>query len=177
MATPQSSITSLLTTYATALRTRNHPLMLSLYTQSAAFLAPNQPTAVGKQAISDAYKRVFAASLLDIEFQIEEVVVMGRGGAEAEGGGDAERGGGDGEGEGKEGVGQQGKEGKGQWAFARTTAQGTKTYLSRGYEDRHFNQELFLLFKPDEKEKGGEEVEGADGWRIARYAFSSMKPV
>lgn len=156
MATPQSSITSLLTTYATALRTRNHPLMLSLYTPTAAFLAPNQPTAVGKQSISDAYKRVFAASLLDIEFQIEEVVVMGRGEAEHDG--------------------VEGKEGRGQWAFARTTAQGTKTYLSRGYEDRHFNQELFLLFKPDER-AAGEEVEGADGWRIARYAFSSMKPV
>ncbi|KAI0126853.1 hypothetical protein BJ170DRAFT_734082 [Xylariales sp. AK1849] len=50
------------------------------------------------------------------------------------------------------------------WAFARTTAAGTKTFL-KGGEEVHSNQELFILRK----------VDGV--WKIARYAFSSMKPL
>lgn len=51
------------------------------------------------------------------------------------------------------------------WAFARTTATGTKTLLPQGVVDPASNQELFVLRK----------VDGL--WRIARYAFSSMKPM
>lgn len=50
------------------------------------------------------------------------------------------------------------------WAFARTTAEGTKYWLKKGTEEEHRNQELFVLKKECE-------------WRIARYAFSSMKPL
>lgn len=53
-----------------------------------------------------------------------------------------------------------------EWAFARTTATGTKTMLVKGGSvDDAANQELFVLRK------------GEGGWRIARYAFSSMKPM
>jgi len=56
-----------------------------------------------------------------------------------------------------------------EWAFARTTAEGTKTWLQRGgggEQERHSNQEVFILNK-----------EGPGGrWKIARYCFSSMKP-
>lgn len=52
-----------------------------------------------------------------------------------------------------------------EWAFARTTAEGTKTWLKQRKEEPHWNQELFVLQK----------VEGV--WKIARYAFSSMKPL
>ncbi|KAF7531686.1 hypothetical protein G7054_g8632 [Neopestalotiopsis clavispora] len=55
----------------------------------------------------------------------------------------------------------------GQWAFARTTAQGTKTMLATGVSESHSNQELFIMRKE----------EGEKGWKIARYAFSSMKPL
>lgn len=51
-----------------------------------------------------------------------------------------------------------------EWAFARTTAEGTKAFV-KGGEEGHANQELFVLQKV-----GGE-------WKIARYAFSSMKPL
>jgi len=51
-----------------------------------------------------------------------------------------------------------------EWAFARTTAAGTKAFINGGEED-HWNQELFVLQK----------VTGE--WKIARYCFSSMKPV
>lgn len=54
---------------------------------------------------------------------------------------------------------------EGLWAFARTTAEGTKTMLSTGEMEYHANQELFIL-RSEEKE-----------WKIARYSFSSMKPL
>ena len=52
-----------------------------------------------------------------------------------------------------------------EWAFARTTAEGTKYWLKKGTQERHHNQEIFIL----------KNVEGE--WKIARYIFSSMKPV
>ncbi|KAM5359876.1 hypothetical protein ACJZ2D_014131 [Fusarium nematophilum] len=52
-----------------------------------------------------------------------------------------------------------------EWAFARTTAEGTKTMLATKAEETHANQELFIMKKED-----GE-------WKIARYAFSTMKPL
>ena len=51
-----------------------------------------------------------------------------------------------------------------EWAFARTTAEGTKSFL-KGGEEFHNNQELFVVQKVNGK------------WKIARYCFSSMKPV
>jgi uncharacterized protein (TIGR02246 family) len=51
------------------------------------------------------------------------------------------------------------------WAFARTTAEGEKFWLKKGTKEVHRNQELFVLRREE-----GE-------WRIARYCFSSMKPV
>ncbi|KAH8900656.1 hypothetical protein GQ53DRAFT_740629 [Thozetella sp. PMI_491] len=52
-----------------------------------------------------------------------------------------------------------------EWAFARTTAEGTKTMLATQESEPHLNQELFIMKKEDGK------------WKIARYAFSSMKPL
>ncbi|KAK6439589.1 hypothetical protein LTR95_004199 [Oleoguttula sp. CCFEE 5521] len=53
----------------------------------------------------------------------------------------------------------------GTWAFARTTAGGTKYWLQKGSKESHHNQELFVCQKVDEI------------WKIARYCFSSMKPL
>ncbi|KAJ4245688.1 hypothetical protein NW757_009952 [Fusarium falciforme] len=52
-----------------------------------------------------------------------------------------------------------------EWAFARTTASGTKTMKATQESEPHSNQELFIMKKED-----GE-------WKIARYAFSTMKPL
>ncbi|KAK7430968.1 hypothetical protein QQZ08_002497 [Neonectria magnoliae] len=52
-----------------------------------------------------------------------------------------------------------------EWAFARTTAEGTKTMLATQESEPHANQELFIVKKEDGK------------WKIARYAFSTMKPL
>jgi uncharacterized protein (TIGR02246 family) len=51
------------------------------------------------------------------------------------------------------------------WAFARTTAEGTKTMLATEESEPHANQELFIMKKEDGQ------------WKIARYAFSTMKPL
>lgn len=51
------------------------------------------------------------------------------------------------------------------WAFGRTTAAGTKTFLQTGSSEAASNQELFIFHK----------VSGV--WQIARYSFSSMKPM
>ncbi|KAH8721785.1 hypothetical protein BGZ61DRAFT_492260 [Ilyonectria robusta] len=51
------------------------------------------------------------------------------------------------------------------WGFARTTAEGTKTMLATQESEPHANQELFIMKKEDGK------------WKIARYAFSTMKPL
>lgn len=53
----------------------------------------------------------------------------------------------------------------GSWAFARTTAEGSKIMLATGATEAHANQELFIM-----KAEDGE-------WKIARYAFSTMKPL
>lgn len=53
----------------------------------------------------------------------------------------------------------------GQWAFARTTAEGIKTMLATNESEPHWNQELFIMRNEGSK------------WKIARYAFSSMKPL
>jgi ketosteroid isomerase-like protein len=52
-----------------------------------------------------------------------------------------------------------------EWAFARTTAEGRKFWLQKGSDEKHHNQEIFVCQKVD-----GE-------WKIARYCFSSMKPL
>jgi uncharacterized protein (TIGR02246 family) len=52
-----------------------------------------------------------------------------------------------------------------EWAFARTTAEGRKFWLQKGTDEKHHNQEMFVCRKAD-----GE-------WKIARYCFSSMKPL
>lgn len=53
----------------------------------------------------------------------------------------------------------------GVWAFARTTAEGRKFWLQKGTDESHHNQEIFICQK----------VDGI--WKIARYCFSSMKPL
>jgi ketosteroid isomerase-like protein len=53
----------------------------------------------------------------------------------------------------------------GAWAFARTTAEGTKFWVQKGAQEKHWNQEIFVCRR----------VEGE--WKIARYCFSSMKPL
>ena len=127
----QQAITTLLKTYGSILSSRSLSDLLSIYTPDGVLMAPGHPPAVGTQALKVSYERIFSTIKLEIEFSIDEVVVI------------------DG----------------GEWAFARTTAEGRKFWLLKGNDEEHRNQELFVLRK----------VEGE--WKVARYCFSSMKPL
>ena len=100
------------------------------YTSDGVLMAPGFQPAVGSEALEASYDRTFSTIKLDINFSIDEIVVMDGG-----------------------------------WAFARTTAEGRKYWLQKGTDEFHHNQEIFICRK----------VEGS--WKIARYCFSSMKPV
>lgn len=130
MSTPADQITTLLHAYAKVLSTHSIPDLLSLYTPDGVIMAPGFPPAVGSDALKASYERIFSTIKLEIEFSIDEIVVM-----------------------------------DGEWAFARTTAEGTKFWLEMDTQEVHRNQEIFIL-----RRCGGE-------WRIARYIFSSMKPL
>lgn len=130
MSSDTTQITTLLTSYATALSSRDVSLAVSLYTSDGVIMPPHFPPSCGSQALTESYARIFSSVHLNIAFSVDEVVVTSPG-----------------------------------WGFARTTARGTKKMLASGEEEEHANQELFVVKKED-----GE-------WRIARYAFSSMKPL
>jgi ketosteroid isomerase-like protein len=127
----QQAITTLLHSYGSILASRSLPDLLSIYTPDGVLMAPGHPPAVGTEALRTSYERIFSTIKLEIEFNIDEIVVM-------EGG---------------------------EWAFARTTAEGRKFWLQKGTDERHLNQELFVLRKIERE------------WKIARYCFSSMKPL
>jgi uncharacterized protein (TIGR02246 family) len=125
------AITALLHAYGSILASRSLPDLLNIYTPDGVLMAPGYPPAVGTQALKTSYERIFSTIKLEIEFSIDEIVVM------------------DG----------------GEWAFARTTAEGRKFWLLKETDERHHNQEIFICRKVDGR------------WKVARYCFSSMKPV
>lgn len=129
MSDDKSQITALLHRYGAVLASHSIPEVLSIYTADGVIMAPGYQPAGGQDALKAAYERIFSTIKLEIEFSIDEIVIMGDG-----------------------------------WAFARTTAEGTKHWVKKGTEESHRNQELFVLKKDSE-------------WKIARYAFSSMKPL
>ncbi|KAJ4298282.1 hypothetical protein N0V90_006182 [Kalmusia sp. IMI 367209] len=126
----KEQITTLLHSYGKVLASHSMDDLLSLYTTDGVMMAPGFQPAVGSHALKSSYERIFSTIKLEIEFTIDEIVVMSD-----------------------------------EWAFARTTAEGTKYWLKKGTQERHHNQEIFICRKEDGK------------WKIARYIFSSMKPL
>lgn len=126
----RDQITTLLHAYGAVLSSRSISDVLDIYTDDGVLMAPGYQPSVGKDALRTSYERIFSTIKLDIDFSLDEVVVM-----------------------------------NGDWAFARTTAAGTKHWLLKGSQESHHNQEIFICQK----------VNGA--WKIARYCFSSMKPL
>ncbi|KAK2059139.1 hypothetical protein LY76DRAFT_543383 [Colletotrichum caudatum] len=129
MSSPEvDNITAVLHSYGAALSNRNVEDAVALYTPDGVIMPPHFTAAAGTDALYVSYTRIFSSIQLDVEFDIEEVIVMSP-----------------------------------EWAFARTTAAGTKTMLATQESEPHANQELFIM----KKENGS--------WKIARYAFSTMK--
>ncbi|MCJ1252124.1 hypothetical protein MMC30_009362 [Trapelia coarctata] len=72
--TASSLITTLLTTYQTALNTASIPTVLSLYTPDAIFMPQHSPSCIGTDAIEKAYTVIFNTIAFDVKFDIKEIV-------------------------------------------------------------------------------------------------------
>ena len=129
VAQPRAAIEALLKSYEQALNASDVEGVVQLYTDDAAVLAPNAPSAVGIDAVRATYTGIFQAIDIDLTFKVAEVKVVSP-----------------------------------DWAFLRSTSNGSITVLANGAQAPSSNQELFVLHK----------VQGR--WKLARYSFSSVLP-
>jgi uncharacterized protein (TIGR02246 family) len=70
------AIRSVMASYEAALNASSTESAMLLYTEDGVFMAPNNPSAVGKAALRQAYDAVFKAITLKVKFSIAELVVM-----------------------------------------------------------------------------------------------------
>jgi len=73
-ASARSGIEKLLEDYEVALNASDTDVVLSLFASDSVFMAPNNPSAVGIDAIRNAYNDIFQAISFDTKLKIEEVV-------------------------------------------------------------------------------------------------------
>jgi uncharacterized protein (TIGR02246 family) len=75
-AADETAIRSVLSAYEEALNASNTEAVMPLYTDDGAFMPPNNPSAVGKAAVRQAYDAVFKAITLNVKFTVAELVMM-----------------------------------------------------------------------------------------------------
>lgn len=75
--TEKALIEKQLASYSDALATTNLDNILSVYTDDAVVLPPGSPTAEGKDAIKTTYEGIFSNVVLDLKFNIDEIVLNG----------------------------------------------------------------------------------------------------
>jgi uncharacterized protein (TIGR02246 family) len=73
---PRAAIEAVLKSYERALNASDVEGVVQLYTDDAAVLAPNAPSAVGINAVRSAYTDTFGAIDLDLTFKVAEVRVV-----------------------------------------------------------------------------------------------------
>ncbi len=125
----RAEIEEVLKSYEQALDASDVEAVVQLYTDDAVLLPPNAPSAVGIDAVQDAYTGIFQAVAISITFEIAEVKLLSP-----------------------------------EWAFLRSTSNGTLTIRANGAQIPSSNHELFVLHKT------------RGHWKIARYSFSSVLP-
>ncbi len=125
----RAQIADVIHRYEVALNANDLAGVVQLFTDDAVLLPPNAPTAVGINAVRDAYTGIFQAIDLDLTFSIAEVQVVSP-----------------------------------EWAFVRSTSNGTVTIRANGAQVQSSNHELFVLHCSQGR------------WKLARYAFSSVLP-
>ncbi len=76
MSTTTEAITALLARYNDALNASSTDAVMSLYMKDGVFMPPYSSSAVGSDAIREAYNTVFAAIRLTVKFNIAEIVEM-----------------------------------------------------------------------------------------------------
>jgi uncharacterized protein (TIGR02246 family) len=69
-----ADIQDVLEAYETALNTSNTDAVLAVFTSDAVFMAPNNPSAIGTDALRTAYTGIFKTITFDTELQVEEIV-------------------------------------------------------------------------------------------------------
>jgi uncharacterized protein (TIGR02246 family) len=76
MPAPTDAISGLLQEYNQALNASSTASVMPLYLSDGVFMPPFSPSAVGIEAVSQAYDAVFAAIQLTVKFNIVEIVEM-----------------------------------------------------------------------------------------------------
>lgn len=76
MSTTTEAITALLAEYNDALNASSTDAVMSLYRKDGVFMPPYSSSAVGPDAVREAYDAVFAAFRLTVKFNIAEIVEM-----------------------------------------------------------------------------------------------------
>ena len=74
VASVQADIEAVLATYETALNASDTDKVLTVFAPDGVFMAPNNPSTVGADAIRAAYSGIFQAIIFDTELTVEEVV-------------------------------------------------------------------------------------------------------
>jgi uncharacterized protein (TIGR02246 family) len=72
----ENAIRAVLASYNDALNDRSSDEALALYADDGVFMPPYSPSAVGKEAVRNAYDKVFQELKFDVKFTIAELVVM-----------------------------------------------------------------------------------------------------
>jgi uncharacterized protein (TIGR02246 family) len=75
-AADEAAVRSVLSSYQDALNASNTEAVMPLYTEDGVFMPPNNPSAVGKAAVRQAYGAVFKAITLKVKFTVAELVMM-----------------------------------------------------------------------------------------------------
>jgi uncharacterized protein (TIGR02246 family) len=75
-AADHAAIRRVLSSYQDALNASNTEAVMPLYTEDGVFMPPNNPSAVGKAAVRQAYDAVFEAITLKVTFTVAELVTI-----------------------------------------------------------------------------------------------------
>ncbi len=70
-------IVSIMDSYAAALRSNNVEALVALYAADGVFMRDNMPAVVGRDALRQAYREVFATLKVDLAFTIQETEISG----------------------------------------------------------------------------------------------------
>jgi len=72
-----AQLATIMEKYAAALRSNNAEALVALYAPNGVFMREDMPAVVGRDALSKAYREVFASLKLDLAFTIQETEVAG----------------------------------------------------------------------------------------------------
>ena len=72
-----AQLATIMEKYAAALRSNNAEALVALYAPNGVFMREDMPAVVGRDALSKAYREVFATLKVDLAFTIQETEVSG----------------------------------------------------------------------------------------------------